>query len=141
MTYSVKTQRITWLLKILMASVAYYSLYSMVFFISVTYVGTNIHNIFSLQNAYSLYAIHGVTIFVVGCAWIYITINKSIANYLLSVGEEGSKIDWPSTKDTNAKYVVVISVVAISALFLFILDAFWLKIINTIIMIGNNINK
>ncbi len=116
----------------IIAAYFWYLFYSLWVFLGKNYLPQDVSNIFSIQNS-NFYAVS------IGIATLLTTIvvgsllaHKKLKEFIVDVGDELSRVAWPTLKEAQKTTVIVIALVIVSSIVLFFADTVFLRIINLI---------
>lgn len=110
----------------------YYLFYSLWGFLGQNYFPQNVSSILSIQNSnfHTLNIVVGV-VFSLICFSALLSYKK-LRSYFLDVGDELSRVSWPTFKEAQKSTALVVIIVITVGFILFFADTFFLKVINFI---------
>jgi preprotein translocase subunit SecE len=124
--------RYTLALYAVMATYFWYLFYSLWQFLGQNFFPQNVTSILSLQNVHfqmvHIFVATSLTFLVVAM----LASAKNLREYLLDVGDELSRVSWPSWQEAQKSTILVILIVLVVGFLLFFADTFFLKVINMI---------
>ncbi len=116
----------------IIAAYFWYIFYSLWVFLGKHYFPQNVSSIFSLQN----HNFTTVSIVVATVLTLLVTVglilNKKLKTFIVDVGDELSRVAWPTFKEAQKTTAIVIALVIVASIVLFLADTVFLKIINLI---------
>ncbi len=130
--FSASARRYTAVLYAVIAAYFWYLFYSLWMFLAQNYFPQSISSVLSLQNN-RFHLVHilvaSVLTFLVLSILAFI---GRLREYLLDVGDELSRVSWPSMREAQKSTALVVVIVLIAGLALFLADTFFLKVVNFI---------
>jgi preprotein translocase subunit SecE len=109
-----------------------YLFYSLWQFLGQNYFPQNVSSILSIQNSnfhiVNIFVAIVLTLLVVALLVSY----KKLREYLLDVGDELSRVSWPTLLEAQKSTAMVVLIVLVVGFALFFADTFFLKVINFI---------
>lgn len=119
-------------LYVIMASYFWYLFYSLWQFLGQNFFPQNVSSILSIQNsnfhALNLVVASVLMVFTIAALASY----KKLRNYLFDVGDELSRVSWPTLLETQKSTAIVIVIVIVVGFALFFADTLFLRVINFI---------
>lgn len=110
----------------------WYIFYSLWMFLGKHYFPQDVSSIFSIQNS----NFHIVSIVIVTIFTLIITasliLHKKLKEFIIDVGDELSRVAWPTLLETQKTTATVIGLIIISSFVLFFADTIFLRVINLI---------
>ena len=107
---------------------SWYLFYSLGLFVSKHYLSDNVSSVFSIQNNrfYTLnMTASGLITFVLILGLFF---NKKLRTFLIDVGDEISRVSYPTFKEARKKTLLVIGLVIVASIFLFLFDLAFMKL-------------
>ncbi|MES2615926.1 MAG: preprotein translocase subunit SecE [Bdellovibrionota bacterium] len=124
--------RFTIALYAIVAVYFYYLFYSLWQFLGQNFFPQNVSSVLSIQNG-NFQIVH---IFVASIATLLVlamlVAYKKLRNYFLDVGDELSRVSWPTLQEAQKSTALVIIIVIVVGFVLFFADTVFLKVINFI---------
>jgi preprotein translocase subunit SecE len=118
------------LLYVLVGSYIWYLSYSLWLFLGKHYFPQDVSSILSVQNGQfhtlNIVVASGVT--VVGL--VGLVLYKRLREFFVDVGDELSRVSWPTWKEAQKSTFIVILLVIVAGMVLFLADALFLKLIH-----------
>jgi len=130
--FSKSAFRYTIALYVIIAAYFWYLFYSLWQFLGQNFFPQNVSSILSIQNSnfhtLNIFVALGLTLLVVALLVAY----KKLRDYLLDVGDELSRVSWPTLLEAQKSTALVILIVLVVGFILFFADTVFLKVINFI---------
>jgi preprotein translocase subunit SecE len=116
----------------IIAAYFWYLFYCLWLFLGQNFFPQNVSSVLSIQNS-NFYTVNilvasGMTLLVLACLVAY----KKLREYLLDVGDELSRVAWPSMQEAQKSTAFVVLIVLVVGFILFFADTVFLKVINFI---------
>lgn len=116
----------------IIAAYFWYIFYSLWGFLGKNYFPQDVSSVFSIQNS----NFHIVSIVVATALTLIVTagllIHSKLKEFIVDVGDELSRVAWPTFKEAQKTTAIVIALVIVSSIVLFFADMIFLKVINLI---------
>ncbi len=116
----------------IIAAYFWYIFYALWAFLGKNYFPQDVSSVLSIQNN----NFHLVNIIVASVLTLAITIglilHKKLKEFIVDVGDELSRVAWPTLKEAQKTTAIVIALVIVSSIMLFFADMIFLKAINFI---------
>lgn len=132
LTSSKSALRYTIVLYIIIAAYFWYLFYSLWQFLGQNFFPQNVSSILSIQNSnfhlVNILVAIGLTLLVVASLASY----KKLRDYFLDVGDELSRVSWPTLLEAQKSTGIVVVIVIVVGFLLFFADTIFLKVINFI---------
>ncbi len=116
----------------IIAAYFWYIFYALWAFLGKNYFPQDVSSVLSIQNN----NFHLVNIIVASVLTLAITIglilHKKLKEFIVDVGDELSRVAWPTFKEAQKTTAIVIALVIVSSIMLFFADMIFLKVINFI---------
>ena len=114
------------------AAYFYYLFYCLWQFLGQNFFPQNVSSVLSIQNSnfhiINILVAISLTLLVIALLLSF----QKLRNYLLDVGDELSRVSWPTLAETQKSTALVIVIVLVVGFILFFADTVFLKIINLI---------
>lgn len=114
-----------------------YFFYSFWLFLGKNYFPQDISSVFSLQNSRFETLNYILSISFSFLATFAFFLNKKLRHFFWDVGDELSKVSWPTFKEAQKSTFIVIGVVIFVGLFLFLFDSIFIRLINAFMLSAN----
>lgn len=111
---------------------AFYAFYRLGIFLAQHYLPENASG-FSLANPNFTAMNMGVAIVLAVVTVVILFANVKLKEYMVDVGDELTRVSWADIKEVQKSTVVVVILCVVSAVFLFVADQAFLKIVNFIL--------
>lgn len=120
------------LLYAVIAAYFWYAFYSMWLFLGKNVFPQNVSSVFSVQNSH--FAIVNVAVATVLALLVTVGLvfYKRLRTFLIDVGDELTRISWPSFQEAQKSTALVILAVIVVGFALFFADTVFMKIINAV---------
>lgn len=116
----------------IIAAYFWYLFYSLWVFLGKNYLPQNVSSIFSIQNSnFQTVSIVIATLLTIAVT-VGLILNRKLKEFIVDVGDELSRVAWPTFKEAQKTTAIVIGLVIVSSLVLFFADTIFLRIINFI---------
>ena len=116
----------------IMISYFWYLFYSLWQFLGQNFFPQDVSSLLSIQNSH----FHIVNILVATLLTLLVVVSlityRKLRDYLLEVGDELSRVSWPTFKESQKSTLLVIIIVLVVGFILFFADSIFLKVINFI---------
>lgn len=116
----------------IIAAYFWYIFYALWAFLGKNYFPQDVSSVLSIQNN----NFHLVNIIVASVLTLAIIIglilHKKLKEFIVDVGDELSRVAWPTFKEAQKTTAIVIALVIVSSIMLFFADMIFLKVINFI---------
>lgn len=116
----------------IIAAYFWYIFYSLWVFLGKNYLPQDVSSVFSIQNSnFHIVSIAIATVFTLAVTAALI-LNNKLKDFIVDVGDELSRVAWPTFKEAQKTTVIVIALVIVSSIVLFFADTVFLKVVNLI---------
>lgn len=119
-------------LYVIIATYFWYLFYSLWQFLGQNFFPQNVSSMLSIQNSnfhtLNIFVASSITLLVLALLVSY----KKLRDYLLDVGDELSRVSWPTLQEAQKSTALVIIIVIIVGFLLFFADTVFLRVINFI---------
>ncbi|APJ02867.1 preprotein translocase subunit SecE [Silvanigrella aquatica] len=116
----------------IIAAYFWYIFYSLWGFLGKNYFPQDVSSVLSIQNSH----FHTVNIIVATVLTLAVTVvlvlNRKLKDFIVDVGDELSRVAWPTLKEAQKTTAIVIALVIVSSIVLFFADTVFLRVINLI---------
>lgn len=116
----------------IIAAYFWYIFYSLWGFLGKNYFPQDVSSVFSIQNS----NFHTVNIAVATVLTLAVVagliLYGKLKEFIVDVGDELSRVAWPTFKDAQKTTAIVIALVIVSSIILFFADTVFLRVINLI---------
>ncbi len=111
---------------------SYYVFYELGIFLAQHYLPENASG-FSLANPNFMAMNIAVAIVLALVTAVVLFANVKLKEYVVDVGDELTRVSWAEVKEVQKSTVVVVALCVVSAVFLFVADQAFLKVVNFIL--------
>jgi preprotein translocase subunit SecE len=109
-----------------------YVFYELGIFLAQHYLPENASG-FSLANPNFMTMNIAIAIVLAAVVTVILFANVKLKEYMVDVGDELTRVSWAAIKDVQKSTVVVVALCVVAAVFLFVADQAFLKIVNFIL--------
>lgn len=122
------------LLYLVIAAYFWYTFYSLWLFLGKNFFPQNVSSVFSIQN--SNFAVVNIAIASIGTLAVTAALvaHPKLREFLIDVGDELSRISWPTLKEAQKSTAIVILLILVVGFALFFADTLFLKVINALML-------
>jgi preprotein translocase subunit SecE len=116
----------------IIAAYFWYIFYSLWGFLGKNYLPQDVSSVFSIQNS----NFHIVSIAIATVLTLAVTVglilHSKLKEFIVDVGDELSRVAWPTFKEAQKTTAIVIALVIVSSIVLFFADTVFLRVINLV---------
>lgn len=122
------------LLYVIIGAYFWYLFYSLWLFLGKNFFPQDVSSIFSIQNSNFAIVNIAVASFLALAITAALTLHRKLRDFLVDVGDELTRISWPTLKEAQKSTALVILLVTVVGFALFFADTLFLKIINAVML-------
>ncbi len=116
----------------IIAAYFWYIFYSLWGFLGKNYLPQDVSSVFSIQNSNFHTVSMAIATLLTLAVIAGLIMHNKLKEFILDVGDELSRVAWPTFKEAQKTTAIVIALVIVSSIVLFFADTVFLRIINLI---------